>query len=88
MPSPLLGTDITIALLSALTARDLLGMAATGAARLLRTTSSVSILARPMGIPTAAVRIRHRSHPSARMRGSRCTVQYAVADDSGEESEG
>jgi hypothetical protein len=45
MPSPLLGTDITIALLSPLTARGLLGMAATGAARLLRTTSSVSILA-------------------------------------------
>ena len=55
MPSPLLGTDLTIALLSTLTARGLLAMAATGAARLLRTTSSVSILARPMGIPTAAV---------------------------------
>jgi hypothetical protein len=54
MLSPLLGAAIAIALPSALTARGLLAMAAAGAARLLRTTSSVSILARLMGISTVA----------------------------------
>jgi hypothetical protein len=55
MPSPLLDTGIAIALPSALTARGLLTMVATAAARLLRTTSSVSIRVRLTGDPAAAV---------------------------------
>jgi hypothetical protein len=49
MPSPLLDTAIATVLSSVLTARDLRGTDATGGAPLLRTASSVSILARPMG---------------------------------------
>jgi hypothetical protein len=55
MPSPLLGIDIAIALHFALTVRGLLTMAATGAALLPRTTSSVSIRVRLTGDPAAAV---------------------------------
>jgi hypothetical protein len=49
MPSPLLDTAIATVLPSVLTARDLRGTDATGGTPLLRTASSVSILARPMG---------------------------------------
>jgi hypothetical protein len=69
MPSSLLGTAIAIALPFALTVRGLLTVAATGAARLPGTTSSVSIRVRLSGDPAELSRIRYRSHQSARMRG-------------------
>jgi hypothetical protein len=78
MPSPLLDTGIAIALPSSLTARDLLTMAATGAARLLKTTSSVSIRVRLTGDPVAAVPDTSsitsiRSNAGERMHRSICS---------------